>query len=484
MLHLALAVTLAAAPVRPPVAPRSAGAAVQVRSPKTALADLRAFLADAGSYAPALRPVELGRSLGAMLGADLLDPASLEEAGVDLEAPVTVSFQQDATVVCLTTVKGARTLERARAALAGNGQPATLAYKGAQLEGASAGKIWHAGFVSQGKSACFASGGADALPALKAAVDALGGAGLAATPAGKAAAGLDAPVMAFFQAGEASGALEVHAAKGLLRLVGRAQLKQALLDKPKDADPLAALALEAPLVARASFSTKSVADPAGPASAALGFLVANACKGCDAALARSVLDGLKAELTGSVGVVAKGLDPAAAMQPMGQYFLFQHAYLLPVKDAEKARKALEAGLDKLKAKSATVAAVEMPEGSSQWSVAIGPREVRVGVAHGALFLANDPGARDIALSALEAAKPGTAAHAASFAVNGPLATAALRRITVLDVPKSQELAALFAFGVEMGSLVKNARQLEGFADPDGAAVKFELGFQLEPPPKP
>jgi hypothetical protein len=150
-----------------------------------------------------------------------------------------------------------------------------------------------------------------------------------------------------------------------------------------------------------------------------------------------------------------------------------------VTDAEKARTALEAGLEKLKAKGATVAPVQMPEGA-QWTVAIGPHEVQVGVAYGALFLANEPTARDLALAWLKDAKPGKADHSATFVVTGPLATGALRKISVLDVPKSQELAALFAFGVEMGSLLKAAGTITGFVEPDGTALRFEAGFQLAP----
>ncbi|MGC4114822.1 MAG: hypothetical protein QM765_09475 [Myxococcales bacterium] len=299
---LTLALTLAAAapaPVaaaRPPVAPKSSPATILVRSPKAGLPDLRAFLAEAGQWSAMLRPVELGKSLGAVLGADILDPAALSEAGVDAEAPMSVSFLREATVVCLSTVKGSKTIERARTTLAGSGQPAKQAYKGAQLEGAVAGKIWRAGVATKGSALCFASGGTDALAALKEAVDALGGQGLATTAAVKAAAGLDAPVMGYFQAAGEGGAFEVRATKGALELVGRAVLGSQPLDKPKEGDVLAGLAVEAPMALRAQLTPKAMADPGSPGASVLSFLASNACKACDAATSQAVLAALKPEV--------------------------------------------------------------------------------------------------------------------------------------------------------------------------------------------
>ena len=285
--------------------------------------------------------------------------------------------------------------------------------------------------------------------------------------------------MGFFQGPQASGAFEIHAANTTLKVVGRAIMREALLDKPKESDLLAAFAPEAPLALRIALTPKAMADPAGPAATALGFLVANACRGCDATVTKGLLDSIRPQLTGSVGLVVKGLDPTAATEKLSRYFLVSHAYLLPVKDEQLARKALEAGIEKLKAKGVAIAPVEMSEGA-QWSVPLGGRDARLGVAHGALFVANDSGARALALTTLAAVKPGKDEHAASLRVEGPLATAALRRISVMDVTKSQELAALFAFGVETGTLRKAAGTIEGFAEPEAGGIHFEAGFALKP----
>ncbi|MBI5545728.1 MAG: hypothetical protein HY901_17710 [Deltaproteobacteria bacterium] len=482
-LTLVILASLTAAPSRAPVAPKEASFAVQVRSPKAGLLDLRAFLTEAGRYSALLRPVELGRSLGTVLGADLLDPASLAEAGVDANSPMTISFLRDgATVVCLTAAKGGKALERARVTFAGAGQAAKLSYKGAQLEGAAVNNLWRAGVATKGTGLCAASGGPDALRALKSAVDAMAGAGLASTAASQAATTLDAPVMGYLQGGGASGAVEIRGDKSGLKLVGRVVANRALLDKPRDGDLLASFGPAAgPVSVRAMLSKKALSDPGGPVVRALEFLGAQACRGCEEP-AKAVLDALRPELTGSVGVVVKGIDVAAsaARGPMAPYYLVPHAYLLAVKDQERVRKALEAGLEKLKTQGATIVAVESPEGISQWSVAAGARDVRVGVGRGALFVANEPGARDLAVAALEGAAPSRPEHAVSFVMDGPLATAALRRISVLDVPKSPEVAALFAFGVEAGSLLKAAGKITGFADPDGNATRFEAGFKLAP----
>jgi len=482
MLSLLLALQLAAAPARP-IAPKAATFAIQVAEPQSGLPELRGFLTQAGMYSALLKPADLGRTLGAMLGADLLDPASLAEAGIDVTAPLTVSFLAEATVVCAVPAKGGKALERARAALTGAGQPAKQAFKGVTLEGASAGPIWKAGFASKPSVLCVASGGSDALAALKGAVDAMAGAGLAAGPAGKAATGLKAPVLAYFQHQGAGGAAEVRAVNGSLKVAGRLQ-GPAWLDKPRDADLLATFAPEAPLSARATLTPKALTDPLGPASQTLSTLLASACKGCDAALARSLLDSLRPQLTGTIGVVVKGLDPTAAIEPMAAFFMVPHAYLLPLKDAELGKKTLEAAIEKLKARGAQVLPVESPEGA-QWAISLGARDVRIGVARGALFVANDSGARDLALASLAAPQPGKPAHAASFSLDGPLATSALRRISVLDVSKSQELAALFVVGVELGSLLRAAGPITGFVDPEAGGVLFEAGLELKPlPPGP
>lgn len=476
---LVLAAALSAAPPKGPVAPRSSPATVLVRSPKTGLAELRAFLTEAGQYSATLRPLELGRSLGAMLGADLLDPAALQEAGVDVEAPVSVSLMREATVVCFTAAKGGKAVERARATLAGSGQPAKLAHKGSQIEGAVSGKAWRAGLVAKGAAACVASGGTDALSALKEAVDALGGSGLVATPAVKAAAGLDAPVLGYFQAGTSGGAFEIRASKAGLKIVGRGSLKQMPLDKPKEGDALAGFSADAPVVLRAQVTPRSLAEPGGLGTAAVAFLLSNACKACDASVTKGLLDALKPELTGSVGVVLRGLEPSAAPLKPAMYWLFPHAYVLPLKDAAKAQKALEAAIGKIEAKGARFSKQEVPEGA-EWFVAVGGKDARVGIAKGALYVGNDANARDLALGAVTAERPDKApAHALSFVLNGPLATGELRRISILDIPKAPELAALFAFGVELGSLLRAAGPISGFADPDGAYVAFELGLNLQ-----
>lgn len=478
MLTLILALQLAAAPVRPPVAPKTADAVVHVASPQAALPELRTFLTQAGTYSPILKPGDLGRTLGTMLGADLLDAASLTDAGLDASSPMTLGFLKEGIVVCATPLKGGKAVNRARASLVGSGQPAKQAYKGVTLEGAAAGTQWRGGFVSRANALCVASGGSDALVALKAAVDALSGAGFASTPAFKAAPQANAPVLVYFQGHGAGGVVELRSRERTLEVVARVQ-GPAWLDKPGDSDALAAFAPEAPLSVRAQLSSKSFSDPRGPAAMLLGGLLGSACKGCDAAFVRQLLESVRPQLTGAAGFVATGIDPSAAGQPLSQYFLVPHAYLLAVKDAAAAQKAVEAGLEKLRAKGATVTPVEMTEGA-QWAVGLGNRDLRVGVSRGALFLANDRAALDLALAGVAA--PGRAPNAASFRLDGPRATSAVRRVSVLDVPKSQELAALFAFGVEAGALLKAGGTINGVVEPEASGWKLSTALTLPPPP--
>lgn len=477
MISLFLAVALAASPAATPLAPKSSDFVLFVKSPESALPDLRGFLTEAGAWAPLLRPTELGRALTPLLGADLFDVSSLADAGLDVTAPMTMSFLREATVLCATSAKGPKPLMRARAQFAGAGQAAKQNVKGVLLEGAAAGSVWRAGVASKGNLVCFASGGTDALAALKGAAEAMSGAGFAATHAFRALSGPDASVMAYSQTATANAAFEVHAASRTVKLVGRAIPKhEDLLGKPRGADLLSAFAPSAPLWVRATLAPKAIADSNGPVAGAIAFLVGSACRQCGAAVSHDLFETLRTQLAGTVALVAKGLDPAAATGSMGRYFLVPHAYLLPVESPEATRKALESALAAMKSWGAKVTA----DGDAQWSISLAAREVRVGVARGALFVANDVGARDLALAALEGAKPERPAHALSFRIDGPLATSALRRVSVLDIPRSSELAALFAFGVETGALLKAAGPITGFAEPDGAALRFEAGFELQP----
>jgi len=447
----------------------------EVKNPKTALPPLREFLTEAGGWAPLLRPLQLGRLLAPLLGVDFFDVAALEQAGLSIEAPMTLSFQEEATVLCASGTKAAQAVERARKQFSGAGQAAKEKHLGALLEGSAAGRIWREGIATKGAQVCFASGGSDALAALRSAAQAMGGAGLGATAAVKAAAGLDAPVMGYFQSHEASGAFEVHATRTALKVVGRMLPRQVEIERPRTSDALGSFEPEALAVVRAVLTPKAMSDPDGPLERGVGFLVSQACRGFDAVTANRLLAGLRPQLTGSVGLVVKGLDSTAAGERGGQYFLVSHAYVLPVKDADAARAALESGLNAIKAKGVQVVAGS--EGA-QWSVPVGRHALHVGIASGALVVANDAGARDVALAALRGSKPGKLPHALAFKVDGPLATAALRRISLLDVPKSPELAGLFGFGVEAGSLLKACGPIAGFADPDGGGLRFEAGLAL------
>jgi hypothetical protein len=473
-----LAFTLAAAP-RGPLAGRGADFAVLIRSPKDALPPLRAFLERASAFAPALSPNALGSALGQPLGVDLLDAPALASAGVDVAAPITLSEEKGATVVCLAGRKPLADGLRREAARAGPVE--ARFYGGARLEGtASGGSAWRAGFASKGTQHCFAWG-AGALAALKSAVDAMGGAGLAESRSwASAARELDGPVLAFLGA---SGLADAAAAlrPGPLRLAARGRWSGAVaLSKPREGEPLLGWSAAAPFVASAKLAPAGWSDPPkGVVARALVELGAAACPRKDPEAARALWEALKGRQAGPLGLIVAGIDPSAAGEPHGKLFLFRQAWAAPLKDGAQAVAALRAALEKLRAAGARVEPEPGTGEEGPYRIAVGARSLFVGARGGALVLANDPGARDLAFSALGVEARG-AAHAAQLSLDGPRAAAALSRVSLLDAARSPEMGALFAASIEAGALLKAAGTVALWAEPDAAGGTFEAELSLPP----
>jgi hypothetical protein len=472
----ALAVT-AAAPK--PIAPAQSDLVLFVRSPRAGLPGLRAFLDEAGAYAPSLRPHALGTSLGSLLGADMLDVAALEQAGANVDSPLTLSFSKHGSLLCFET-KGDAAQKRMEATLAGAGAREARKHLGATLVGSAAGKVWRAGYVSKGTRTCVSSGAADARPALEAAAAAMGKAPNATVRAFRAAtAKLSGPVVGFFNLGGATGGFELEAAKTQLGLRGLALFEKPLLAKPRKSDPLAGLQAPAAVTVFASLSKQALSDKSGPAAQALRFLVGNACERCDARASTELLDALRPHLFGSIALVAPRIDPSSIGGRLSQYFLFPHAYLLSLEKPEAAGHALAAFAKTLESSGVQVSAEKNLGEGPHFAVKLGDRQVFTGIAGSVLYLSNERATRDLSLAALKEAEPGLASHALALRLDGPLASSALRRISILDAPKSRELAALFALGVEAGALLRAAGVINGHAQPEGKGARFEIGFEIK-----
>ena len=472
----ALAVT-AAAPK--PVAPAQSDFVLFVRSPRTGLPGLCAFLEEAGAYAPSLRPHALGTSLGSLLGADMLDTEALEQAGADVDSPVTLSFSRNGSLLCFET-KGDTAQKRMEATLAGAGKREVRKHLGAKLVGSAPGRVWRAGYASKGTRTCVSSGATDARPALEAAAAGMGKTSIATLKAFRAAtASLSGPVVGFFSFGGVTGGFELEAAQSQLGLRGLALFDRPLLDKPREADPLAGLHAPAAVTLFASLSKQALSDKSGTAAKAMGFLVANACARCEARTSTELLDALRPHLFGSVALVAPRVDPSSIGSALSQYFLFPHTYLLSLEKAEAAGAALTAFAKKLEAAGVEVSTEKNLGEGPHLAVKLGDRQVFTGIAGSVLYLSNERATRDLSLAALKAAAPSLAPHALSLRLDGPLASSALRRVSILDAPKSRELAALFALGVEAGALLRAAGIVTGHAQPEGKGARFEIGFELK-----
>jgi hypothetical protein len=153
--------------------------------------------------------------------------------------------------------------------------------------------------------------------------------------------------------------------------------------------------------------------------------------------------------------------------------------LLTLKDAAGSKAALAGALAQLRAIGVQIFEAEARGEGAHWTMGLGMRQLYLGVAGNTLYVANEKGARDMALAALEQAKPGKSVHAASFTLDGPAVAAALKRISILDVPRSRELAALFGFSIEAGALLNAVGPVSGFADPEPEGARFQVGFELK-----
>ncbi len=474
---LLLALCLAAAP-RGPLAPRQASAVVFVRSPGQALAEVRSFLARVGSLAPGLSPEELGRSLGSTLGADLLDPSSLGEAGVDLSSPLTVSDGVDGGVVCLAG--GKATVARLEQGLAKVGTLSTRAHGGARLVGAQVGERWRSGYAVKGSQICFASG-SDVLAALRSAADAMNGAGLAGTKSWSLASrGIDGPVLVLVRSGDLSAAFAARPRASGLAMSGR-WMGPALLAAPQGNHGLAGVSVDAPFVTTANLAPLAFADPPrGPLARMFFLLAEGACPRCDGGSARGLWDALKARLAGPVSLVVVGVDPSAATVPMSDYFLARNALLVELKDEAGAVAALKAAVAQWREAGVAVREVEGPGAGYDCAVPVKARTILLGVRAGVLYVANHVGTRDLVLAALEKGTARPMAHAAQFVLDGPRVVAALRSISLLDVGRSPELGLLFAASIEAAALLKAAGAIPGHADPDPLGGRFEIELNLRP----
>ncbi len=470
-----VALSLAAAP-RGPVAGRGADVAVFIRSPKDALPPLCDFLDAASAYAPMLSPHALGADLGRPLGADLLDASSLAAAGVDVAAPMTVSQEKGATVVCLSGRKPAAEALQARFAAAGPLE--ARAHRGARLEGVAVGGEWRAGVASKGVQLCFASG-AGSLAALKSAADAMGGAGLAETRAWAIAAReLEGPVVAF--AGGRGAHFAVALRSQARRLAARGRWSGTTpLAAPRDGEPLLGWSAAAPLVASAKLAPAAWAEPSGgPFASALEELAAAALPRKDATAARALWEALKGRCAGPLALIVAGIEPAAAGQPAGGAFLYRQAWAAALKDEAQGAAAIRAALAKLSAAGARVEPEPREGEAGPFRLAVGERSIFVGVRAGAAVVANDAGARDLAFAALEGKPRAGAARAGQLTLDGPKAAAALSRISLLDAARSSELGALFAASIEAGALLRAAGTFAARADPEPEGGRFEAELSL------
>ena len=454
-----LALSLLAAPPRAPKAVLQAPRAA-------ALADLRAFLQTASTYAPTLSPGALGRALGGALAIDVLDPSGWAAAGLDPKGPAwaELSDSGDALMLGVTTSKAV--LARARASLPSSGAVSERKRGGATLLVArsSTGEVTAAVAVSARRAAIWL-GGAD--PAF------LLGAVRARPPSAERS--VDGALTARLRADGTLGMTVGLAPSARALSVDAVVANRGSLLASGGRDAFAKLALTAPWVAHAALSRRGLSLARAQAEAMLHGLLDAPGKAFPTRQVAAVLD----PLAGPVAALGTGLNPALGKGQgvRAAYFLVRQAEAGQVRDPAQARAALDALVKALEANGLAVRDAQAKAPGAHHQLSVAGRTLYFGLTGAVLYLASDAGARDALLGALPTSA-GAEAHAGAVQVNGPLASAALGHLSIFDAAGSRALTALFAAAVEAGPLLRTLAPTTFTldADPRGARLRGTLSF--------
>jgi hypothetical protein len=458
MLALVAAVVLAAGPRAHPAAHLS----IYVpRLDKTA--ELTAFMRAAGQRTALLHPDSWRGEFHPLLYLDPTDPAALAAAGIDPTGSATLSYVADARVSCVTLKDVKRFEERVASRLSGAGAPWKSSADGVPLVGAaSAGRVL-VGYALKGKEACAVQGQGSNVQVLLndlAKVVSKTSAG----PEWKRAAAL--PGTAFVVSRYGSTGLKGTAQS--LTAEGRtAKLPLPALD-PAGPSPYALLAPSGLAFVRARVS----AEGRGAMGRTLLAQLLDLCQACDPGAMTQVADAIVPRLTGDVLLrVDKAKVGETLRTQASRYFAVRHAWVVEVTESGEVAKGL-AKLGEWKMVKKTL---------DGYAVSTRAGELLVGLVGTHLYVGNDAAAVKAALEGLDG-KAGKLAHGAEFFVDPGLVAKGLSQIPLLDVMGSQDLAALFAVGTELGPLLSASERISGWVDPapEGAHA-FQATWVLKPP---
>ncbi|WP_309890463.1 hypothetical protein [Archangium sp.] len=474
MLSFVLAATLAAAP-----APRAATSAdTVVHIPRLdALQGVSAFLGRAGQNAALMRPAVWYAELHPFFSLDPSQPDTLSALGIDPTGPITLSLRGGGRVSCTRLTDAKAFQQKAAGMLATLGsttkevKPTTSGgVTSVNLPRESGGRV---GYALKGQEACaFSSTGGGFVDdgqgqvLLKESVRLVGRAPKADAKLGQL------PGVLYVQVPGRGMVVGLDGTGSELRLEGTATKLPLPAFQASGASPYGAMKPEGLLFSRARVAPVGVSQAVGGVRAN----IQRVCPTCPADQVSSVARAVAERLTGNVLVVVDSVKSRPNLRTTeGRFFAPRQALAAEVTDAA-AMKAALAPLAKLPGARAL-------EDGYALDVKGGTVFVRLKGKH--VVVGNDEEvARSI--TSLVGALPAEGAkspHAVDFTVDPKRLARGLKQVSLMDVVSEQQLAAMFAVGLELGPLLANSEQITGWLDSaTGGAHRFSALWTLPATP--
>jgi hypothetical protein len=466
MLSFVLAATLAAAP-----APRAAASSdTVVHIPRLdALQGVSAFLGRAGQNAALMRPAVWYAELHPLLSFDPSQPDTLSAVGIDPTGPITVSHRGGGRISCTRLTNPKAFQEKAAAMLASAGSDAKV--KPTTSGGVTSVSVpresgGRAGYALKGQEACAftsASGGfvddGQGQVLLKEAVRLVGRA-----PKSDARLG-QLPGVLYVQLPGRGLMVGMDGSGSELRVEGSSTKLPLPAFQASGTSPYGTMKPEGLLFSRARVAPAGVSQAVGGVRAS----IQRVCPSCPAAEVSSVARAVAERLTGNVLVVVDSVKSRPNLRTQeGRFFAPRQALAAEVTDAAAMKAAL--------APLAKFPGAKTLEDGYALDVKGGTLFVRLKDKH--LVVGNDEAVAQSVLGTLpqEGAKQ---PHAVDFTVDPKRLARGLNQVSLMDVVSEQQLAAMFAVGLELGPLLANSERITGWLDStSGGAHRFSALWTL------
>ena len=233
--------------------------------------------------------------------------------------------------------------------------------------------------------------------------------------------------------------------------------------------PYGAMKPEGMLVSRARVAPSGVAQAVGGVRAS----IQQVCPACPSAQVSAVARAVAERLTGNVLMVVDSVRSRPNLRtPEGRFFAPRQALAAEVTDAAAMKAAL--------APLAKFPGARTLEDGYALNVQGGSVFVRLKGRH--LVLGNDEAVAQSLVTGLpqEGAK---LPHAVDFTMDPKRLSRGLNQVSLMDVVSQQELAAIFAVGLELGPLLANSERISGWLDStSGGAHRFSSTWTLPASP--